>query len=212
MSKNIEAFVETLKTEGVLAGKQAAAKIEAEAKAQAERVIAEAETEAQKRIAEAQAEVEQIKARTQTNLDLAARDTVLHLQERLITLLTHLVHQEVEQQLSDDETLSTIMREVIPAYLKAASGSKGASEIHIPQDMHSRLVTGALRELSRSLKNQNVQADVQASLAKAGFAYKTDGSTVEVTAETVTALLSDLIDPELRKVLSKASVDQCVAG
>ena len=105
---------------------------------------------------------------------------------------------------TEEETLATVMREVIPTYSKADAQKGPRAEIHVPEDLHNRLVTGAIRELTRALKSQDIQVEVKASLAKAGFEYKIEGSTVEVTAESVTALLSEMIDPELRAVLDKA--------
>jgi V/A-type H+-transporting ATPase subunit E len=212
MSKSIESFVEKLKTEGVDAGQQAAEKIKTEAQDEAKRLVAEAETVGAQRVAAAEAEAEQIRTRMQSSLELATRDALLLLQEKLNALLNALLAQEVQAQLTDEDTLATVLREVIPVSARAASERMAHAEIHIPKDMQSRLLTGALRELTRSLKSQNVQAEVKASLVKAGFEYKIEGSTIEVTTESVTALLSDLIDPELREVLYRATVDQTVAG
>ena len=50
MPKNIEAFVETLKSEGVDAGKKAAEKIEADAQAQGDQITAQAKAKADRKI------------------------------------------------------------------------------------------------------------------------------------------------------------------
>jgi len=71
--------------------------------------------------------------------------------------------------------------------------------------MHDRLVNGAIQELTAALKQQEIQTEVKAGLAKAGFQYKVRGTTVEVSTESVTSLLSEMIDPELRKILAKAA-------
>jgi len=208
MPTNIESFVETLKSEGVDAGRRAAQKIEAEAREQAQEIIAQAKRTAEGIIADAEAEAEKIQARMTSSLELATRDSILLLQEKLSQLLNALLAWEVEKNLSDEEILPNVMREVIQAYTKSATSPGASAEIHIPQDMHSRLVTGALRELTRALKNQNVQTEVKASLRKAGFEYKIEGSTVEVNADSVTALLAEMIDPELRRILDQAIIPQ----
>jgi V/A-type H+-transporting ATPase subunit E len=204
MATNIESFVETLRSEGVDAGKKAAAEIEAQARQEADLILAEAEKKAKAKLAAAQAEAEQIQTRMLSSLELATRDGMLALREKLGQLLTALIHQQSEKQLSDEETLAAVMRDVIPAYSKAESQGSSTAEIHVPKDLHNRLVTGAIRELTRALKNQDIQVEVKASLAKAGFEYKIKGSTVEVTPESVTALLSEMIDPELRTILDQA--------
>ena len=63
----------------------------------------------------------------------------------------------------------------------------------------------SLRELARSLNNQNVQLDISYNLAKEGFEYKIEGSTVEVSTDSVTSLLADMIDPGLQQFLEKAA-------
>jgi V/A-type H+-transporting ATPase subunit E len=205
MAQNIQSFVETLKTEGVDAGQKAAQQIVVQAKGQAEQIVAQAKAEADKIRNQAKAEADQVQARMTSSLELATRDAILMLQERLSRLLTALLSRKVEQGLSDEDTLSAVLREVVLAYAKTSAQGKVAGEIHLPKDMHGRLVNGALQELVRALKQQEIQTEVKASLAKAGFEYKIQGSTVEVSVESVTSLLSEMIDPELRKILASAA-------
>jgi V/A-type H+/Na+-transporting ATPase subunit E len=208
MPTNIESFVETLKTEGVDAGKQAANQIKEKAKEQANQIVAEAQEQSSRIIADAEAEAKKMQERMQSSLELAARDALLMLQEKLSQLLNALLTRESERQLSDEETLASVMREIILAYAKTSAAGTVSAEIRVPQETQSRLITGALRELTRALKSQEIQADVKSSLPKAGFEYKVQGATVEVSAESVTALLMDLIDPELQQFLSGSMTNQ----
>ena len=205
MPTNIESFVKTLESEGVDAGKKAGEKIEAQARAKADTIIAEANETAEKIIAEAQAEAEKVQARMNSALELAGRDAIYMLREKLSQQLAIMLKLNVEQALKDEQTLAHVLREVIPAYAKADVGSKLNAQINISKDLKSRLVESTLRELARSLKNQNAQVNVSHNLAKAGFECKIEGSTVEVSTESVTALLADMIDPELQQFLEKAA-------
>lgn len=205
MPTNIESFVKTLESEGVEAGKKAAEKIEAEARERAAGVITEAKEEAEKIVAEAQSEAEKVKSRMNSSLELATRDAIYLLREKLGQQLQLLLEVNVENALNDDATLSNVLREVIPACAKADAESTLTTEINIPQDLKSRLVESTLRELSHSLTDQNVQVNPRHTLAKAGFEFKIEGSTVEVSTESVTALLSEMIDPELQQFLEKAA-------
>lgn len=119
MPTNIESFVKTLESEGVDAGKKAAMKIEAEAKEKADEINAEAKETAKQIIAQAQADAEQIKVRMDSSLELAIRDTIFLLREKLGQLLKTILKLNVEKSLNDEETLVQILREVIPAYAKA---------------------------------------------------------------------------------------------
>lgn len=205
MPKNIESFVKTLESEGVDAGKRAAEKIEADAREQADKIIAEGKATAERIIAEAEAEAQKIKARMNSSLELATRDAIYMLREKLSQQLNTLLHWNVEKALNDEETLASVLREVIPAYAKADAENKLTTEIHVSQNMKSRLLEGALRELTHSLRDKNVQVDVRYNLAKSGFEYKIEGSTVEVNTESVTALLAEMIDPELQQFLEQAA-------
>lgn len=207
MPKNIEAFVETLKSEGVDAGKKEAEKIEAEAKAQADQTVTQAKAQAEAIIAEAEAEAGKIKSRMDSSLELATRDALLALKEKLSQLLTALLAREVQAALSDEETLASVLREVIPAYAKSDVKSTSA-DIVVPEALKGKLLEGTLRDLVKTLKNKDIQAEVKSSLAQAGFEYKIEGSTVEVSTDSVTALLAEMIDPELRHILDSAIANQ----
>jgi len=205
MPTNIESFVKTLESEGVDAGKKAAMKIEAEAKKKADEINAEAKETANQIIAQAQAEAEKIKARMDSSLELAMRDAIFLLREKLSLQLKSILKLNVEKALNDEETLLHVLREVIPAYAKANTENKLTTEVNISNNTKSRLLETSLRELAHSLKDQNVQLDINYNLAKEGFEYKIEGSTVEVSTESVTSLLAEMIDPGLQQFLEKAA-------
>ena len=203
MPTSIESFVKTLESEGVDAGKKAADKIEADASKQADKIVAEGKAAADRIIEEAEAEAQKIKARMDSSLELAARDAIYMLREKLSRQLNVLLKWNVEKALNDEETLAAVLRQVIPAYVKADTEKKLTAEINVSKDLKSRLLESALRELTHSIKDKNVQVDVRYNLAKSGFEFKIEGSTVEVSTEAVTALLADMIDPDLQQFLER---------
>ncbi|MHC4705391.1 MAG: hypothetical protein ACYTFQ_33015 [Planctomycetota bacterium] len=205
MPTNIESFVKTLESEGVDAGRRAGKKIEAGARKNADAIIAEANEKAEGIIAEAHKEAEKVEARMNSSLELAARDAIYMLREKLTEQLGIILKLNVEKALKDEDTLAHVLREVIPAYAKADAGGKLTVQINVSQSLKSRLLESTLRELAHSLKDKNAKVDVSHNLAGAGFECKIDGSTVEVSTESVTALLSEMIDPELQQFLEKAT-------
>jgi V/A-type H+-transporting ATPase subunit E len=205
MPTNIESFVKTLESEGVDAGRKAAQKIEADAREQAGKIIAEGKLKAEQIVNQANSEAEKIKARMNSSLELAARDAILMLRQKLTEQLRNLLQFSIGKTLSEDETLVKVLREVIPAYAKADAAERQDAEISISSDIKSRLLESTLRELQNSLKQKNVDIDVKYNLAKAGFEFKVEGSTVEVSTDSVTALLAEMIDPDLREFLEKVS-------
>jgi len=205
MPTNIESFVKTLESEGVDAGKKAAMKIEAKAREKADEITAEAKETANQIITDAQAEAEKVKVRMNSSLELAVRDTIFLLREKLSQQLKAILKSNVEKALNDEETLLHVLREVIPAYAKANTENKLTTEVNISNNLKSRLLETSLRELAHSLNKQNVQLDISYNLAKEGFEYKIEGSTVEVSTDSVTSLLADMIDPGLQQFLEKAA-------
>lgn len=205
MPTNIESFVKTLELEGVDAGKKAAMKIEAEAREKANQIKAEAKEKADQIIAEAQAEAEKIKARMNSSLELAMRDAIFLLREKLSMQLNNILKLNVQKALNDEETLVNVLREVIPAYAKAGTENKLTTEINISNNIKSQLLETSLKELANSLNNQNVQLEIGYNLANEGFEYKIEGSTVEVSTDSVTSLLAEMIDPGLQQFLERAT-------
>jgi V/A-type H+-transporting ATPase subunit E len=194
-----------LESEGVDAGRKAGKKIEAEARKNADAIIAEANEKAEGIIAEAQKEAEKVEARMNSSLELAARDAIYMLREKLTKQVGIILKLNVEEALTDEDTLAHVLREVIPVYAKADAAGKLNAQINVSQSLKSRLLESTLRELSHSLRDKKAQVDVSHNLAEAGFECKIEGSTVEVTTESVTALLSEMIDPELQQFLEKAA-------
>lgn len=205
MPTNIESFVKTLEAEGVDAGRKAARKIETEAREKADKIIAEAADKAETIIANSQAEAEKVQARMNSSLELAARDAIYMLREKLSEQLKIVLKTNVEKSLNNEETLTHILREVIPVYAKADVENKLTTEINVSEGLKKELMEAALGDLANSLRNQNVQVNAAYNLGKAGFECRIEGSTVEVSTESVTALLTEMIDPDLQRFLEKAA-------
>ena len=204
MPTNLETFVKTLESEGVDAGKKAAQKIEAEAHRNAEQIIAEAKVQAEQIIGKANSEAKTIKSRMDSSLELAARDAVLMLRQKISEQLKTLLRLNVEKALNNEETLISIVNQVIPAFAKPGV-EKQTTEINFSSNLKSNLLQGALKELANSLNNKNIEINIKQNLSKAGFEFKIEGSTIEVSTESVAEMLAEMIDPDLQKFLANAS-------
>lgn len=204
MPTNLESFVKTLESEGVDAGKKAAQKIEAEARKNAENIVAEGKAQAEQIIEKANSEAQTIKSRMDSSLELAARDAILMLREKISEQLKNILQLNVEKALNNEETLVNILHQVISAYVQA-SVEKQSIEINIDGNLQGNLLEGVLHELTNLLREQNIEVGVKRNLAKAGFEFKIEGSTIEVSTESVTEMLAEMIDPDLRKFLANIS-------
>jgi len=129
MSETIESFVAKLQAEGVEAGQEQAAKLQAEAETEAREIIARAEAEAEKVIADARREAENTLARSRTEVELAARDVALKLRAALNRALTGILAVTVEEQLSNAEFLKKLIEGVVSRY--AVSDREGGASISI---------------------------------------------------------------------------------
>ena len=129
MAESIEAFVAKLQQEGVQAGRQEAEKLRADAEAQAEQIVKDAQAQAEKIISDARAEGERILSRSKADLELAARDTVLRLQEALCEALRAVISRGVEKPLSDVDFVGKALHEIITTYARADAEGRPIVEL-----------------------------------------------------------------------------------
>ncbi|MHC4986656.1 MAG: hypothetical protein ACYTFO_10945, partial [Planctomycetota bacterium] len=65
------------------------------------------------------------------------------------------------------------------------------------------LTDWALQEIGQGvIEGARGSVDLKASLAGAGFEYTVSGATVEVTPESVTTALTEMLTPRLREILA----------
>ncbi|MBN1441533.1 MAG: hypothetical protein JXA90_02440 [Planctomycetes bacterium] len=204
MADTIESFVARLQAEGVQAGEEQAEKLRAEARAQAEELVRKAEEEAAKIVAGAQAEAERILARSRTELDLAARDAVFKLREALSRVLEGLLRAQVAEQLSSEEFLKTLIREVISRYAAADREGKSALQLNLPDNLRSSLGSWVVAELQGAEAGKQGGVDVRGTLRQAGFEVRTSGGTLEVTVESVVETLKEMVGAALKERLESA--------
>ncbi len=201
MPENLESFVKKLQTEGVDAGKEAGEKIKKEAKREAEKILADANADAEKIVAKAERDAERQLSRAQNELELAVRDAVFKLGESLGCILSVMLARRVEKKLSEPDYIGEIIREVIITYAKADAGRQPRIEINIQKEMRDKLIDSALEDLFKNLHGDQDKLALQATLLKAGFEYKIHGATVEVSPDSVSELLSEMVNPALQEII-----------
>jgi len=205
MSETIESFVNKLQTEGIQAGEKQADKLRAEAQVQADKILADAHNQAERIIADANAQAKSVLQRGQTELKLAARDTALRLREALQRALKAVLAHKVQEALADTNLIGTLLHEIVLSYAKDLKQHREVMTINIPPDKREQLKQWALREIGeQTVEGLRGTFQLQTSLAEAGFEYTISGRTVEVTTDSVTAALSDLLSPALGELLAQA--------
>ena len=205
MVDTIEAFVGKLQADGVEAGRAAAEKLKADAQAQADAIAAKAQADAEKILADAKAEAESIIARGRSELQLASRDTVATLRQSLNDCLNALLAESAKAVLKDLDFLGRTLHDLVILYAKADLERKLHVEINVPGEIRDGLKEWAFKELgNEAIAEVRPSFTLRDKLRQVGFEYTVDGGTVEVTLDSVVAMLSEMITPALRETLDEA--------
>lgn len=205
MSESIENFVAKLQADGVQAGKAKAGEIIADAEKKSQSIIDEAQEKANKILADAQNDAAATLARSKSDLDLAARDTVAKLQETLCDSLNTLMQKAAQAPLEDVTFIGEVLKEIIDQYVKADLHAKNIIKINVQPETLKKLKDWAIKTVGEEIvENVRPMLDIKSKLNQAGFEYTVKNGTVEVTRDSVTQLLADLVTPSLREVLESA--------
>ena len=208
MPETIESFVAKLQADGVEAGKTEAAKIVADAQAEADKIIADAKAQADKIVATATTDADNLLARGKTELSLASRDTVLKLQDALNSAMQTLVSDAVKAPMGDTAFLGKLLHEVVLLYIKELQESREVMRIKVAGPLREELTQWALKEIGQAtVDGYRGCLDMTSTLASVGFEYTVSGATVEVTPDSVTDVLAEMLSPSLRDLLTQAIAD-----
>ncbi len=200
---SIESFVKKLQSEGVDAGRKAAEKIKGDAKQEAEKIIAQAEAEAERIVAKAKNEADKYFSRMQTELDLAVRDAILKLRETIGQILSAMLTRKIEKHLSNPDFLGKIIKEVIMVYAKADAAQQPFMKVDISGKMGDKLGDDILNDLFAHLNEEQEKIALQATLSKAGFEYTIDGATVDVSPDSVSEVVLEMVRPALQEIIDR---------
>jgi len=205
MAETLEAFIHRLQEDGVKAGQEAAEKIRSEAEQQAGRILEEARSQAETILQQARTESEQIRSRAETELKLAIRDAVNRLQETFGRVLRALLQEAARRALSDPELIKELMRLIVSQYVASDLAGKECLTFNVSPEMREKLVHWVIEEFHKGLEGESCPVDLQGTLHGAGIEYKIVGGTVEITEASAVELLSELVGPELQKLISRAA-------
>lgn len=198
MTQTIEAFINRLHADGVEAGQEAAQRIVAEAEQRAAVLLGDAQDRANRLLEEARVEGERLRQRVDAELKLAARDTVLRLQDTLNRALRAVLYPAVREQLEDPQLLGALISELVERYAEANAGAQPAMVINVPEAMRRQLA-GWVLEKFHGKDRSGPSVELQGMLADAGFECRCADGTVEVTTDAVVDLLADMVSPALWK-------------
>lgn len=212
MPQTVNSFVETLRADGVEAGREAAQKIRREAEQQAEQMIRDAEAKAREILEAAERERQTTLQRMRTDLELAARDTVAQLRDALSHAVNRLLARAAATCLNDKDFLEELIREVTSAYAKSDAVGNQFIEINVAEPMRRGLADWAIAAFHHNGDGQKLTVELHGALASAGFEYRLAGGTVEVTPDSIVQVLSQIVTPQLQELLASSQKGSVVEG
>jgi V/A-type H+-transporting ATPase subunit E len=209
MTDSVEAFVQKLQAEGVDAGRAEATRIVEQAKAQAEKIAADAEAEAERIREQARGEAQRTVEQGGAELQLASRDVLLRLRETIVGVLEAILYGAAEEALNDDEFLRTLLHDISVQYAKTDATRDGPVEVHVSDDKLKVVTDWAIQEMKRRGVDESAShIDLRGRLMSAGFEYNATGGTVEVTPESVAAVLGEMLSPRLREMIDRVAAEK----
>src|SRR5260221_3077275 len=132
----VEALIERLRSEGVGHGRAEAEKIVKDARADAQTTLSKAKTEADQIVSRARTEATNLEKAGRQALEVAARDTVLELKNRLSQRVAREVKHLVNEEVQREEILEKLILEVA-GQARGKTVRAGAGEMLLPKKMAS---------------------------------------------------------------------------
>ena len=199
MQNKLQELTDKLYAEGLSKGKQEGEELLAKAKVQAEEIVAKAHAEAAAIVAAATKDAEELKTKVQSDLKMAASQSVAATKKDIETLV---VAKMTEAEVKNALTSADFVKEVILAVAKGFNTEEPVDlEVVLPEALKADLEGFVANELSKTLKG-GVEASFSKKIA-GGFTIgpKEGGYFVSFTDETFNALIAEYLRPATKKIL-----------
>jgi V/A-type H+-transporting ATPase subunit E len=212
-SSGVQELIDRLHQEGLEKGQQDAERILVEARAKALEVLEKAKAEAEETIRSAKEEAERTRIAGEEAMRLAGRDTILQLTEELNQNFMHKLQQLVGQSLRDTEFLKQLILEIGRASVPDASAGPiglnllvdSAARDDQSEAEHRAALDNFIRSLGGEALRDGLRVDVMDSDVPGIRVQAVDGDLeIDLTSETMTALLVKHLSPRFRKIIEEA--------
>jgi len=197
MEVKLENLIEKLKKEGVDGAQQASDEILKKARREADLIITEAKKEAASIVEDAKNQSSKLEENSRLALQQAARDSVLLLKERLISLFDSVFKREVSDVLKPD-LLKEIILMIIAQWTENPQVEIVLNKNEI-QKLEKFLFQGLREELRESISIK------PSSDFDKGFriGIKGEDTYYDFSDESITQLLVMFLNPRVREILDK---------
>lgn len=198
MTRTLGDITKELKDGIIEPAKGQAEKILTDAKLEAEAVKAQARKQAEETVSRAKSEAELIKKQMEADMDTAARNFLLKVQEELeASVVSPVLSEEIRKTVSAHGFLPKMIEQVLASYAKAA-GEEARIELLLPEKQKKELEAWFLNKSSHKLLgNVEVHFTDQISF---GFKLGLQGSGNQFNfSDGLTEALADFCSPRFRK-------------
>lgn len=215
-SSGVESLIERLREQGVAAGQERAESIVVDAQKRAEWIIEEAELEAQQLIEKAKKQSDALRAAGEDALKLATRDALLKLRDTLLGSFSKEVKRVVGQKMEQDAFLERLILQLagkVREQLDLESKEKvsiflpnnpvGVDELkNNPDELKVGTLTHYTASIAADMLRKGVSIQVSDDVSKGlSVRLEDDDMVVDFTAETISDLLLEHLQPRFRTLL-----------
>ena len=212
-SSGVDALIAQLRSDGVAAGTQEAARIVAEAKEAAAEIVADAQAEADNMLRTAKQASDRYENAGQEALNTAMRDAVLTMKTTLMAQFEIDVNRMVSDNLADPKMLKQMVVELVGGASEDTGPKKGA-EVILPaqvvgpdairenaDDIQSGKLTKFVLGLSKKMLEDGVTLHAADDLQGGIRAKLGDDIVLDLSDAAIASLLMQHLQPRFRAVL-----------
>jgi len=210
----VQALIDRLRAEGVEAGRQEADRLVEDARLRASEIVAEARREAERERERARADADAEKRAAREALELAARDALIALKERLTAAFSDQLGRMVARALAEPATLEQLVLEVggrvrpsadRPATVMLPDAAVGVDELRRTGGRETetdRALDGLVARIGAERLREGVSL-ARGGPGRPGLVVRLDGEDVEIdlTDEAVAEILRAHLLPRFRALL-----------
>ena len=204
-SSGVQRLIDRLHDEGVTRGKEEADSLLAEARREAMEILDQAKQKSEAILSAARQEAEKTRQAGEEAVRLAGRDAILELNEALREDFFRKLHHLVESQLKDGDFL----RQMILEITRSAVSQDDKKELNLEMlgdTSDDQYPGGSFESFARGLAAEAVRDGLTYSIADSEspgvrVQFVGDDLEVDLSSETLTALLVRHLSPKFREIL-----------
>jgi len=210
ISSNVQALIDQLHDEGVVAGQTEGQKIIADAESRAQWIIDQAKKEAEEIRQAAQKEAQFIEHSAHSALQLAARDLMLSIKEQLQHHLANQLQSLVAQQLAERDFMIALLQEAVEQQWFAHQGVKfllpeRILDVTDISDLGNQAeddpLLPAIRKLTESALQQGITLETRKGLSGLHIQYAEGKVEIVTDAESLAQWLLQFVHPRFRALI-----------